>query len=91
MIAGGSLGRKGARPHHVCPQEVALSELRATAASEEHLRAPGTGRAVSGGPGPAFTAAAELVGTGQAERERRLGESMRKPVVTSSQLPEERD
>ena len=30
MIVGGSLGRKGARPHHVCPQGVALSELRAT-------------------------------------------------------------
>lgn len=30
MILGGSLGRKGARPYHVCPQGVALSELRVT-------------------------------------------------------------
>lgn len=56
MILGGSLGRKGAGPHHVCPQGVALSELRTTlqpGAPQGARLGSGRRATLSGSPGQA--------------------------------------
>lgn len=82
MILGGSLGRKGARPYHVCPQGVALSELRATLQSlrsaARRLAGEREMRHHERQPRPGLPSQQELSlwGQDEAETKRCLGQSM---------------